>query len=86
MVALPEEYPWSSYGFNALGLPSALLKQHATYQALGDDGPTRCGAYASLVSEAIDVEETAEIRSYLRQGKAWGATGSRPTSKHCMIG
>ncbi|MGO1068693.1 transposase [Lysobacter sp. CA199] len=73
MVATPEQYRWSSYRSNALGSPDALVKQHDVYRALGFEDAARRQAYAALVSKGIDGKEIAELRDYLRQGRAWGS-------------
>jgi putative transposase len=72
MVASPEAYRWSSYGYNGLGAPDALLRPHASYLALGRDEKPRQQAYAELISEALNEDELLEIRDYLRQGRALG--------------
>jgi putative transposase len=37
LVSRPEDYPWSSYRRNAVGRKDPLLREHATYKALGGD-------------------------------------------------
>lgn len=75
IVASPEAYRWSSYGYNGLGLPDGLLEPHEAYRTLGGDGATRQRVYAALVSEGVGEDEIVQIRDYLGQGRALG--GSR---------
>ncbi|HET7730984.1 MAG TPA: transposase [Usitatibacter sp.] len=48
MVSCPSRYPWSSYGSNALGLPSLLLVPHDEYLALASTDEGRRSAYAAM--------------------------------------
>ena len=48
VVTRPDQYPWSSFRANALGLDNALLTPHAHYCALGRDAASRQAAYRGL--------------------------------------
>ena len=47
LVVYPEDYLWSSYGFNALGKYNNLLTKHESYKALGNKN-NRCNNYREL--------------------------------------
>jgi putative transposase len=73
MVHHPEEYPWSSFRHNALGLPSKLLTPLDVYANLGDHAESRLLAYRSLFEEAESETQLGEIRSAARGGFALGS-------------
>lgn len=73
MVAAPGDYRWSSYRHNAYGVADPLVTPHAGFVALGTETQSRQSAYAALVAEIIPMDEIAEIRNYLDQGRAWGS-------------
>jgi putative transposase len=54
MVAAPEEYPWSSYGWHAWGIPNGLVTDHFLYQQLGVSMPLRQHAYRQLFSGHLE--------------------------------
>lgn len=49
IVKLPENYPWSSYKYYALGEENDLLAEDIFYQELGSDQLSRQQAYQELV-------------------------------------
>ncbi|MDT3705447.1 MAG: transposase [Thiobacillus sp.] len=78
MVAVPQDYPWSSYRRNALGEsgPNAdWLVPHEQYTRLGREDATRQAAYRALFDAAIDREDLAEIRDCTHKG--WALGGER---------
>lgn len=74
MVATPQEYPWSSYGANALDLHDPCIRPHAEYLALGVNAEERRTTYRTLFDEGIDHERLAAIRNYNQQQRALGST------------
>jgi REP-associated tyrosine transposase len=48
MVSEISHYPWSSYHYNALGLPDELISEHALYDDLASDRQQRCDKYKFL--------------------------------------
>lgn len=48
MVTNPEDYPWSSYKFNAEGSSSSLITPHAEYLQLSNTKSKRLKEYKSL--------------------------------------
>jgi len=62
MVEHPDEYPWSSYRFNALGEPDNVVIPHELYQRLGADGPARQASYRALFDQYIDDRTLSDIR------------------------
>ena len=69
MVENPANYPWSSYRFNAQGMPDPLVVPHALYWKLGHDPQERQAAYRALFRGQLDESALAEIRE--ATNKAW---------------
>ncbi|MGF7211991.1 putative transposase [Skermanella aerolata] len=65
LVSRPEDYPWSSYRNNALGTKDPLLREHATYTALG---ATRRAAYRDLFGPGLTGEQVETIRDATQRG------------------
>lgn len=73
MVAAPGDYPWSSFGANALGKNVPLVHPHASYLALGRSPDMRCDAYRNWVMQSIDRAEVDAIRLHLQRQHAYGS-------------
>jgi putative transposase len=74
MVSRPEDYPWSSYRFNARGEPDPLVHPHAIYGSLGSHASTRQTAYRSLVGQVLPEDpDIDDIRRHLQQQHAFGS-------------
>jgi putative transposase len=73
MVAHPSDYPWSSYGFNALGLPSELVIANIEYRRLGKSDGERQAAYRQLFKHHIPAASIADIREATNKGWVLGA-------------
>ncbi len=69
MVNRPSEYPWSSYGYNALGKSDRLITPHSIYSALSSDVKNRQEIYRSLFSSHISSKDLTEIRDMTN--KSW---------------
>ena len=69
IVAHPSEYPWSSYGYNALGEANNLVTPHPEYQHLGKNDEERRHAYRQLFKHRISEESINAIRE--ATNKAW---------------
>jgi putative transposase len=52
MVNNPADYPWSSYGYNALGQPDELVAPHFEYLCLGESEEARHAAYLPRLVQA----------------------------------
>lgn len=65
----PQDYDWSSYGFNATGREDNLVTPHPEYQELGKTPKTRESAYRKSFSQTIDEDMLARIRN--ATNKAW---------------
>ena len=72
MAEAPEDYPWSSYGSNALDRKDELITRHAQYEALGADEKARCEAYRALFGLALDEDLLARIRAAWQTGTPLG--------------
>jgi len=77
MVESPDQFPWSSYAFNALGQPNVLLTPHSCYQDLGSTNKQRAETYRLIISEALPQSTIDEIRLYLQQQRALGRDAFR---------
>lgn len=69
MVAHASEYPWSSYQFNAIGRPIALITPHCLYYALGRRPEERQSAYRDLFKGRMPEAEIQQIRD--ATNRAW---------------
>ena len=80
MVAVPQDYPWSSYQRNGLGEggPNAdWLSSHTEYSRLGRDDADRQKAYQALFAATVDPGDLAEIRDCTHKGWALGGVRFR---------
>jgi putative transposase len=68
VVSRSEDYPWSSYRHNALGTKDLLLRDHATYTALGATVATRRAAYRDLFGPGLTGEQVETIRDATQRG------------------
>ncbi len=78
MVALPEEYPWSSHARHARGeggLNSDWLTPHPLYSGLGSHPENRQRAYRDLFQRPIADTVLNEIRESTHKG--WALGGER---------
>jgi putative transposase len=68
MAASPADYPWSSYGHNALGLGDRLLSEHPVYSALGATPKERQATYRALFDEGLDGAIMEILRDSVQRG------------------
>ncbi len=73
MVAHPGEYRWSSYGANAQGDASALIRPHPVYAGLGLTDEERRAAYRELFRYELDPGLVDEIRQVTQGGLVLGS-------------
>lgn len=69
MVSRPGDYPYSSYGGNALGAKDPLLVPHDLYQRLGNRPAEIRRAYRAMVRARLEQTTLEEIRE--ATNKAW---------------
>jgi len=69
MVDTPEDYPWSSFGCNALGRANSLIRPHELYLGLGSNAKDRCEVYKGLFSSHLESGELSLIRD--ATNKSW---------------
>ena len=72
MVAGARDYPWSSYGHNALGIPSLFVTPHPAFLAMAPDEDSRREAYAAYVRGGIAEDDLVRIRKALNANAALG--------------
>ena len=72
MVCAPEEYKWSSYRSNGLGLAAKLWTPHEYYVSLAANVEDRTAAYRALFSAHIDGSMLNRIRDASNKGLALG--------------
>jgi len=72
MMAAPQDYPWSSYRYNAQGEHDGLLEPHDVYRRLGPDNASRQQRYRRLFQELLDSGELGRIRSATETGTVIG--------------
>lgn len=56
LVNDPGDYPWTSYGCNAMGEDTGILSPHEAYLGLGVDEPARRRRYRGLFTATADSE------------------------------
>jgi putative transposase len=72
LVSRPEDYRWSSYGANALGIRDGLVVPHPLYLSLGESPTVRQRKWLEICGEAISDEQLAEIRQVVHLGGVFG--------------
>ncbi len=72
MVALPEQYRWSSVHANLGLFEDRLIKPHPVFLAQDRDPKTRAAAYRTWLREGVSEEELLSIRAHLEQERALG--------------
>lgn len=72
MVDHPGQYKWSSYGFNACGMPSPMMTPHDLYLALGPTDAERRRGYRELFRGEIPLTQLDALRAGLRSGRPVG--------------
>jgi putative transposase len=69
MVKRADEYSWSSYSANALGVPDRVVTPHALYLALGPTPEQRQSRWKAMCARELDVRELAAIRYSIHFGE-----------------
>ncbi len=70
MTKKPEDYQWSSFQHNALGIKDILISEHEQYKALGLNQKQRRKAYHELFIKQVDKAE--EITKATERGEVYG--------------
>ncbi|MDG5499646.1 transposase [Marinobacter sp. BGYM27] len=73
MVSKPEEYPWSSFRFNALGEPDSLISPHSLFEALAVNGVDRSIAYRDLFRFSLPEQARNDIAKCLSASQILGS-------------
>ena len=63
IVSKPQDYRWSSYRHNALGLFDSFIVEHETYLSLGAEGRARHSNYRNLFASEIGENTLSDIRN-----------------------
>ena len=72
MVSHPNDYLWSSYKANALGVFSAILTPHKEYLSLSQQRKTRLEKYSQLLDSQITIEQLNQLKNNLYSGTPLG--------------
>ena len=72
MVRHPGDYPWSSYGYNALGKPDKPVTPHDCWLLLGEDDTARREAYRGLLRDTLDQLDVEHIPHCINTGLPTG--------------
>ena len=72
LVDSPNDYPWSSFAYNALGKVNDVVTTHTIYEHLGNSRAQRCSVYHSLFTCHLDVEQVDDIRNAIQTGTPLG--------------
>lgn len=74
MVEAPQDYKWSSYGFNVLGELDRLVSVHPSYLGLSQIKKNRRAKYMDLFSEHLDDKVLKAIRNCAQTGTPLGSS------------
>ena len=72
MVEHPDQYRWSSYTCNALGVDNAIIKPHELYLSLAGTANKQQAAYRALFASAVKKDESDLIYASLQSGTPIG--------------
>ena len=73
LVTRPEDYPWSSYRHNGIGVRDPFVSPHDEYIALGATPGERRNAYRHLFTSVLPADELSQIRDTVNRG--WPLAG-----------
>jgi putative transposase len=73
MVPTPEDYPWSSYRCNALGVADPVVAPHPRYLDLADADEARRSRYRGLFDDAIPQDMLTALRDATNGGFVLGS-------------
>jgi putative transposase len=68
VVEQPGDYRWSSFGYNGLGKPDQMIREHGIYSALGVNPRVRQEGYRALFPSQLEEGVLAEIREASQAG------------------
>jgi len=74
MVTSLEDYLWSSYGHNALGIVDELISEHSLYLALSNDVQSRCEKYKVLFERLDLTKQNDRITQATVRGEVYGSS------------
>ncbi len=74
MVDAPQDYKWSSYGYNAFDQLDRLVTSHASYLGLSRVEKQRRSKYIDLFSEHLDEKVLRAIRNCAQTGTPLGSS------------
>lgn len=78
MVAVPEDYTWSSYKANGFGKEIQLCTPRRVYLELGSTAIERAAIYRELFARHIDERLINQIRKATNRGTVLGKAGLLP--------
>jgi len=74
MVDSPADYPWSSYGANALGHKDPVVSPHPLYSELHESDQDRRAAYRNLFADSLPESVLSAIRDATNGGFVLGSS------------
>ncbi len=77
LVLSPEEYPWSSYRYNAMGISDSLITEHPLYQQIGSSEGERRARYRDLFQCPPEQNDIAKLRECLSANRILGSEAFR---------
>lgn len=72
IVEAPQDYRWSSFRCNGLGLKDPVISAPPLYLGLGDDMPSRCAVYRAATGMTLRPRDLANIRDATQNAWALG--------------
>jgi putative transposase len=73
MVRTPEDYPWSSYRCNALGVADPVITPHPLYLDLADADEARRSTYCRFFADALPQDMLTALRDATNGGFVLGS-------------
>jgi putative transposase len=73
MVRTPEDYPWSSYRCNALGVADPVITPHPLYLDLADADEARRSKYCRFFADALPQDMLTALRDATNGGFVLGS-------------
>lgn len=89
MVNEPDDYPWSSHAFNAIGKANDIVIPHSVYQRLGNTKKERSTVYRGFFRYSMEADQLDNIRATVQTGTPLGNSRFRDQIEEtlkCKVG
>jgi putative transposase len=86
MVSNPEDYSWSSYRVNGLGVTAKMWLPHECYTALGSTPQIRSQTYRELFVSGLENKVVSQIQKASNTGWLWAMTRLNEKLRLWLVG